>query len=161
MPPHKGVMPSTNLIPPLTSFIGRIKELTEIKSLLNHTRLLTLTGVGGCGKTRLAMQVATGFLTTKSYPDGCSGYFAHPAGLWGFSEGISSGDSSFPSKLGSVYFMNTHWENVWKVVFRKTHRSQATTYNSSSDLDHRSIFFTPGHFALDLKRYGSVQISCT
>src|SRR5262245_29043964 len=63
-------MVSTNLIPPLTSFIGRTKELMEIKSLLTHTRLLTLIGVGGCGKTRLAMQLATDFLASDSHSDG-------------------------------------------------------------------------------------------
>lgn len=48
----------TNLPNPLTSFVGREKEIAEIKRLLTETRLLTLTGVGGCGKTRLAIQVA-------------------------------------------------------------------------------------------------------
>jgi len=37
------------------------------------------------------------------------------------------------------------------IVFRKIHRSQATLYNSISNLDHRSIFFTHGRFVLDLK----------
>jgi predicted ATPase/DNA-binding CsgD family transcriptional regulator len=41
-----------------TSFIGRVKELTEIRRLLGETRLLTLTGAGGIGKTRLALHVA-------------------------------------------------------------------------------------------------------
>ncbi len=49
----------TNVPVPLTSFIGRQSELAEIKQLLATTRLLTLTGAGGCGKTRLAIQVAT------------------------------------------------------------------------------------------------------
>lgn len=43
---------------PLTSFIGREQEIVQIKSLLASNRLLTLTGAGGCGKTRLALQVA-------------------------------------------------------------------------------------------------------
>ncbi len=49
----------SRLAHPLTSFIGRKRELAEVKALLSRTRLLTLTGVGGCGKTRLALQVAT------------------------------------------------------------------------------------------------------
>src|SRR5207248_5242098 len=42
----------------LTSFIGREAEMAEVKQLLGATRLLTLTGSGGCGKTRLGLQVA-------------------------------------------------------------------------------------------------------
>jgi len=47
-----------NLPEQLTSFIGREKELAEIKHLMSRTRLLTLTGSGGNGKTRLALQAA-------------------------------------------------------------------------------------------------------
>ncbi len=50
--------PSTNLPIPLTSFIGREEEINEIKSLLMESRLLTLAGAGGSGKTRLAIRVA-------------------------------------------------------------------------------------------------------
>ncbi|MBI3915159.1 MAG: tetratricopeptide repeat protein [Chloroflexi bacterium] len=49
----------TNLPTPLTSFVGREKEIKELKELLATTRLLTLIGAGGSGKTRLAIQVAT------------------------------------------------------------------------------------------------------
>jgi len=47
-----------NLPAELTSFVGRRKELTEVKRLLSSTRLLTLTGSGGAGKTRLALRAA-------------------------------------------------------------------------------------------------------
>jgi len=57
-----------NLPAELSSFIGREKEMTEIKKLLADSRLLTLTGAGGCGKTRLALQVAADLLS--DYPDG-------------------------------------------------------------------------------------------
>ena len=47
-----------NLPNPLTSFIGREREIAEARRLLRGTRLLTLTGTGGVGKTRLGHQVA-------------------------------------------------------------------------------------------------------
>jgi tetratricopeptide (TPR) repeat protein len=80
-PSHEALL--TNVPTPLTSFIGRQSEMAEIKQLLSSypqppspspdelrqergkgaggmgVRLLTLTGAGGCGKTRLAIQVAT------------------------------------------------------------------------------------------------------
>ncbi len=52
----------------LTSFIGRKHELIEICCLIQETRLLTLTGPGGCGKTRLALRVAAEL--TASFADG-------------------------------------------------------------------------------------------
>ncbi len=51
-----------NLPLQLTSFVGRDKELTAVKALLGRTRLLTVTGSGGCGKTRLCLQVAADLL---------------------------------------------------------------------------------------------------
>jgi predicted ribonuclease YlaK len=52
----------------LSSFLGRSLEISEAKRLLGDTRLLTLTGPGGCGKTRLAM--AVGFEVVWSFEDG-------------------------------------------------------------------------------------------
>ncbi|MEJ7668432.1 MAG: tetratricopeptide repeat protein [Casimicrobiaceae bacterium] len=57
-----------NLPQQLTSFIGREHDLTEVKKLLRTTRLLTLLGVGGLGKTRLSLQVAADVM--DRYPDG-------------------------------------------------------------------------------------------
>ena len=48
----------SNLPAELTSFVGRRSELREVKQLLATTRLLTLTGSGGAGKTRLALRAA-------------------------------------------------------------------------------------------------------
>jgi predicted ATPase len=42
----------------LTSFIGRKREIVEVRGLLASSRLVTLTGTAGCGKTRLALRVA-------------------------------------------------------------------------------------------------------
>ena len=50
--------PPTNIPAQSTPFFGRKSELAEIKRLLGETRLLTLTGPGGIGKTRLALRVA-------------------------------------------------------------------------------------------------------
>ena len=52
----------------LTSFVGRRAELREVKHLLTTTRLLTLTGSGGAGKTRLALRAATHM--ARGFPDG-------------------------------------------------------------------------------------------
>jgi predicted ATPase/class 3 adenylate cyclase len=57
-----------NLPVQLTSFIGREKEMNEVKRLLATTHLLTLTGTGGTGKTRLSLQVAADLL--DQFPDG-------------------------------------------------------------------------------------------
>jgi non-specific serine/threonine protein kinase len=51
-----------NLPAQLTSFVGRSREIAEIRRLLPTTRLLTLTGAGGCGKTRVALQVGAELL---------------------------------------------------------------------------------------------------
>ena len=59
---------SSNIPIPLTSFIGREKELKEIARLLSSSRLLTLTGSGGVGKTRLAIQTANDSI--KKFRDG-------------------------------------------------------------------------------------------
>jgi predicted ATPase/DNA-binding CsgD family transcriptional regulator len=53
---------------PLTSFVGREAELRELALALEDTRLLTLTGPGGCGKTRLALRVAAAML--DGFPGG-------------------------------------------------------------------------------------------
>ena len=51
-----------------TSFVGREEELEDLRTLLASTRLVTLVGVGGTGKTRLALQAAAGVM--DRFPDG-------------------------------------------------------------------------------------------
>jgi predicted ATPase len=58
----------TNLPIAATPFVGRERELPEVLRLLDASRLLTLTGPGGTGKTRLAAQAAA--LASEEYPDG-------------------------------------------------------------------------------------------
>lgn len=62
--------PSTpnNLPNQLSSFVGRVNEIAQIKMRLTTGRLVTLTGSGGCGKTRLCCQIAAEVL--EDYPDG-------------------------------------------------------------------------------------------
>ena len=74
--PDLGVCPAltpqtgrpTNLPEPVTSFLGRARELDELETLLASARILTLTGVGGAGKTRLAIELAR--RSTARYADG-------------------------------------------------------------------------------------------
>jgi hypothetical protein len=57
-----------NLPAQLTSFVGREKELADVRRLLANTHLLTLVGSGGTGKTRLSLEAASEVL--DQYPDG-------------------------------------------------------------------------------------------
>src|SRR5918994_6107080 len=66
--PRTPERPPNNLPLELSSFVGREKELAEVKRLLENNRLLTLTGSGGCGKTRLALALAGELV--EGYEDG-------------------------------------------------------------------------------------------
>lgn len=63
-----GAAPPTNLSAELSSFVGRMEEVREVEKLLGASRLLTLVGPGGVGKTRLANRV--GAAVVGRYPDG-------------------------------------------------------------------------------------------
>ncbi len=69
-------LPKHNLPAQITTFVGRERELAELEQLLGTARLITLTGPGGTGKTRLGLQLAGE--TIRNYPDGA--YFV-PLGV--------------------------------------------------------------------------------
>lgn len=80
-PPLRSLTVPHNLPVQLTRFIGRDEELAEVAKLLRARRLLTLTGAGGTGKTRLALQVAAE--VAPEFPDGVffvplASYLKHP-----------------------------------------------------------------------------------
>ncbi len=82
-PPH-------NLPAQLTSFVGRAAEMSELRSLIADARLVTLTGSGGCGKTRLALETAADLV--HELPDG----------VWWVDLGPVSDPDLVPSTLAAV-----------------------------------------------------------
>ena len=92
--PSTGVLPG-NLPRQLTSFIGRERELRDLKELLERSRLLTLTGPGGSGKTRLGLQLAG--QVASGFPDGVYFVALAPVGnpdlvLSSIAQGVGLGD---------------------------------------------------------------------
>src|SRR5262245_10990881 len=81
----------SNLPEALTPFVGRERELLEIKRLLPGKRLLTLVGVGGIGKTRLALQLAAEVI--DAYRDG----------VWLAELGRLSDPSLVPASVAQVF----------------------------------------------------------
>ncbi len=68
-PPLRSLEAVPNNLPQqVTTFLGREREQAEVKTSLAKSRLLTLTGIGGIGKTRLSLQVAADVV--NDYPDG-------------------------------------------------------------------------------------------
>ncbi|MGH8932748.1 MAG: BTAD domain-containing putative transcriptional regulator, partial [Egibacteraceae bacterium] len=82
--------PKTNLRAPLTSFVGRDAETRKVRALLGQERLVTLTGPGGSGKTRLALEVAEQLLAS------------HPDGVWLVELAPLRDPAAVPQALGSV-----------------------------------------------------------
>ena len=76
--PAPPAAPPHNLPHQLTSFVGRGRELVEVRRLLAARALVTLTGAGGVGKTRLALQAAADVLASDGAPDG----WPDPGGVW-------------------------------------------------------------------------------
>jgi predicted ATPase len=77
----------TNLPAPLTSFVGRAQEVTDVAQLVSANRLVTLTGAGGVGKTRLALETAKAILDFRveildAEPTSIGGNPKFPDGVW-------------------------------------------------------------------------------
>lgn len=72
-------LPSGNLPAQVTSFVGRRRELSQVKEELREHRLVTIVGPGGAGKTRLALETA--YQLSRSYTGGCwlIDFGKHPA----------------------------------------------------------------------------------
>src|SRR5882672_10064705 len=79
-----------NLRPPTTSLIGRDSELGEVQAAVKAHRLVTLTGVGGVGKTRLALEVAAQL--ADEFPDG----------VWVFELAAVTDPASVPDAVAAV-----------------------------------------------------------
>jgi predicted ATPase len=79
-----------NLRPATTSLIGRESEVTEIEAAVKAHRLVTLSGVGGVGKTRLALEVA--WRLSDEFPDG----------VWFFELAAVTDPSAVPDAVGAV-----------------------------------------------------------
>ena len=101
--------PTHNLPPSFTRFIGRAQEQSRIKDLLaaGETRVLTLTGPGGVGKTRLATQVATIWQTT----------FPMASGWWNWRRSITHWPSQPRLPRLSISFLRLGgpWRTLWKI----------------------------------------------
>lgn len=90
-PPLRSLDVSANNLPvQLTSFVGRESEMGTVRGLLDEHRLVTLIGAGGCGKTRLALQVAAARLDD------------HPDGAWWVDLAPLSDPSLVPAALAGV-----------------------------------------------------------
>ncbi len=79
-----------NLRPALTSFVARAAEIGQVQTALQVHRLVTLTGVGGVGKTRLALEVAT--RVADEFPDG----------VWLFELAAVSDPAAVPDAVAAV-----------------------------------------------------------
>jgi serine/threonine protein kinase len=86
-----GALPFPNNLPlQATKFVGRERQIDEVKRLLSMHRVLTLTGPGGCGKTRLSLEVASSVLTE------------YPQGVWLVEPGALTDPALVPKVLASV-----------------------------------------------------------
>lgn len=113
-PPLKTLNVPTNLPVPLTSFVGRQRELGEITELLDSARLVTLTGPGGTGKTRLALTVAS--VVLDRFPDGV--YFVELAPI--------TDPQLVPSVIGSTLGMGKEGQRPLLETLKSELRDRTT-----------------------------------
>jgi predicted ATPase/DNA-binding CsgD family transcriptional regulator len=86
---------------PLTSFIGRKQEAAEVAALLREFRLVTVTGPGGVGKTRLAVEVARS--SAGQFPDGT--FFVGLEAVAGAVDGAVAGAAADPARVAGEVAM--------------------------------------------------------
>jgi predicted ATPase/class 3 adenylate cyclase len=91
----------------LSAFIGRTAELAAVRSLLAESRLVTLTGAGGCGKTRLALQAAAELLD------------AAPDGVWLTELASLTDGADIPAAIAAVLGLPSRDENSLLAVLRE------------------------------------------
>src|SRR6516165_8503301 len=89
-----------NLRPQPTSFIGRESEVAEVQAAVRAHRLVTLTGVGGVGKTRLALEVAAHL--ADEFPDG----------IWLFELAAVTDPAAVPDAAASVLGVTQQPDNT-------------------------------------------------
>jgi predicted ATPase len=88
----------------LTSFIGREQEVREVKELISNFRLVTLTGSGGVGKTRLALEVGSDLLLDYEH------------GVWLVELAPLSEPQTVLPAIASVFNLQAQPERPWKQV---------------------------------------------
>ncbi|HEY4028165.1 MAG TPA: tetratricopeptide repeat protein [Candidatus Dormibacteraeota bacterium] len=89
-PARSEARPPDNLPAQLTTFVGRERDLDSIRQLLRRARLVTITGPGGCGKTRLAVQAASEVL------------LQYPGGAWFIGLGSVSDPAAVPREVAAA-----------------------------------------------------------
>jgi len=98
MPAQVTGLPKSNLPQELTEFIGRRSEISSVKEKLAASRLVTLTGIGGVGKTRLALRVAGNIQR------------AYSGGVWLVELGELHDGSLVPDVVAAAFNIRNHSE---------------------------------------------------
>jgi predicted ATPase/DNA-binding SARP family transcriptional activator len=98
------VVRTDNLPLRMTSFIGREQEIREVRELISNYRLVTLTGSGGVGKTRLALEVCSGFLQDYEH------------GVWQVELAPLSEPETVLPAIALVFNLQAQPERSWKQV---------------------------------------------